>query len=159
MSKLRTNPDSEHHIRRIDTGSKKSGNTRGFQVHFSREGRLWTKFFSDVKSGGKEKARRAARKFRDALEHSLPAAQARVPMRDSATGYSLRTRKNRNGSTTQYISASVAMVDGRPVRKAFRVGNDIASVVKAALDWRVAMVSRRLRAEKRRPSGVRKLRR
>lgn len=149
MRKPRRNPESERHIRRIDSGSRKEGFTRGFQVHFSREGRLWTKFFSDAKCGSKEKARRAARKFRDSLSDSLPETRARSPMRDSATGYSLRTRKNRNGTLTQYISASVAMEDGRSVRKAFRVTGDMATAVKSALDWRVAMVSRRLRAEKR----------
>lgn len=149
MRKLRSNPDSEEHIRRIDTGSKAKGFTRGFQVHFSREGRLWTKFFSDTKCGGKEKARRAARKFRDSLAETLPETQARAPLRENATGYSLRTRKNRDGSVTQYISASVVTTGGKSVRKAFRINGDTASAVKIALDWRVAMALRRLRSERR----------
>ena len=146
---MRKNPESERHIRRIDVGSKTKGHTRGFQVHISREGRLWTKFFSDRKCGAKEKAKRAARKFRDSLEAAVPAAQASISMRESATGYSLRTRKNRNGSVTQYISASAAVETGKSVRKAFRVEKDIASAVQAALDWRVAMAQRRLRRDKR----------
>ena len=147
--KSRSNKDSEQHIRRIEVDRKGKGATLGFQVHFSRGGRLWTKFFSDAKCGGKEKARRAARKFRNSLEESLPAAQAGAPIRESATGYSLRSRKNRDGSVTQYISASATLHDGKGVRKAFRIVEDMAAAVKAALDWRLAMANRRIRAERR----------
>lgn len=149
MRKPVTNPDSERQIRRIDAGTKTKGYTRGFQVHFSREGRLWTKFFGDTKHQGKESARRAARKFRDSLEASLPSTQSRAPIRENANGYSLRTRKNRDGTVTQYISASVATEEGKSVRKAFRIVGDTANVVKAALDWRISIAARRLRNERR----------
>jgi hypothetical protein len=142
------NPDSEQHIRRISPSKKSKSSTKGFQVHFSRGGRLWTKFFADEKWGGKEKARRAARKFRDSLIDTIPAPLVHSPIRENATGYSLRTRKNRNGTVTQYVSASATDVDGRPLRKAFRVENDMASAVKAALDWRLAMAKRVLRARR-----------
>lgn len=147
-TKKKRNPDSEEHIRRIDT-RKNEGSTRGFQVHFSREGRIWTKFFSDLKCGGKEKARAAARKFRDALEKKIPETLSRAPIRESATGYSLRVRKNKNGTVTQYISATAPAPDGKPVRKAFRVGDDVATAAKAALDWRMSMALKRLRAKQR----------
>lgn len=146
---MRKNPESERHIRRIDVGNKTKGHTRGFQVHFSREGRLWTKFFSDRKYGAKDKAKQAARKFRDSLENSVPPTQASDALRSTATGYSLRTRKNRDGTLTQYISASAAVEKGKSLRKAFRIDQDIVTAVKAALDWRLAMANRRFRAEKR----------
>lgn len=146
---MRKNPESERHIRRIDIGTKAKGFTRGFQVHISREGRLWTKFFSDRKFGSKEKARLAARKFRNSLEASVPEARTNTSMRETATGYSLRTRKNRDGSVTQYISASAATEIGKSVRKAFRIDQDMTGAVQAALDWRLAMAKRRLRQEKK----------
>ena len=149
MGKLRRNPDSERHIRRIVANTKDRGTTRGFQVHFSRDGRSWTKFFSDARCGSKEKARKAARKFRDDLEKSLPLPKSMAPIRDSATGFSLRVRKNRNGTVTQYISASAPDPTGKPVRKAFRIGEDMATAAKAALDWRLAMAMKRHRALKR----------
>jgi hypothetical protein len=149
MGKPRKNPLSEEHIRRIDFGSRAKGFTRGFQVHFSREGRLWTKFFSDRKWGAKDKSLRAARKFRDSLAATVPQAEVGAPLRESATGYSVRVRKNRDGTVTQYISASAALGGGRSVRKAFRIVKDTASAVQAALDWRIAMAHRRIRREKR----------
>jgi hypothetical protein len=72
-----------------------------------------------------------------------------APIRDSATGFSLRVRKNRNGTVTQYISASAPDPTGKPVRKAFRIGEDMATAAKAALDWRLAMAMKRHRALKR----------
>ena len=149
MGKRRTNPDSERHIRRINSATKNRGVTRGFQVHFSRGGRLWTKFFSDALLGGKEKARKAARAYRDKLAEKVPDPQNASPIRDGATGYSLRTRKNRNGTVTQYISASARSPEGRPLRKAFRVDGDMAAAVKSALDWRFAMARKVVRSARR----------
>ena len=163
MGKRTTNPDSEAHIRRIDSATKNRGITRGFQVHFSRDGRLWTKFFSDAVHGGKEKARREARKHRDALLRKLPQPMNASPIRENATGYSLRTRKNRNGTVTQYISASARLPEGKPVRKAFRVDGDLASAVQQALDWRMAMAKKVIKSMKspqrsvaKRPSASKK---
>jgi hypothetical protein len=144
----RSNPESEAHIKRIDSKKRSLKSTHGFQVHFDRNGRTWTKFFSDAIHGGKEKARKAARKCRDALEKKVPASKNPSPLRDNATGYSLRLHKKRNGQTTRYISASVSTGLGKTVRKAFRVENDdMAKAVKAALDWRVMMATQRVRKE------------
>jgi hypothetical protein len=60
----RPNPDSESNIRRIDTKSRAKKQTHGFQVHFLRGAKAITKMFSDSVYGGKEAARRAARKFK-----------------------------------------------------------------------------------------------
>jgi len=60
----RPNPQSESNIRRIDTKKRAKKQTHGFQVHFIRGTHAVTKMFSDSVYGGKEAARRAARKFK-----------------------------------------------------------------------------------------------
>jgi hypothetical protein len=68
----RPNPDSEENIRRIDTKPRAKKQTHGFQVHFLRGNRVITKMFSDSVYGGKNAARRAARRFKHAMMRRLP---------------------------------------------------------------------------------------
>ena len=68
----RSNPESEANIRRIDTKARAKKQTHGFQVHFLRGSEVVTKMFSDSLYGGKEAARRAARKFKQATLRRLP---------------------------------------------------------------------------------------
>lgn len=68
----RPNPDSEENIRRIDTKARATKQTHGFQVHFLRGKQTVTKMFSDSLYGGKEGARRAARKFKRTVMRKLP---------------------------------------------------------------------------------------
>jgi hypothetical protein len=68
----RPNPDSEANIRRIDTKARAKKQTHGFQVHFLRGSEVVTKMFSDSLYGGKEGARRAARKFKRSVVRRLP---------------------------------------------------------------------------------------
>ncbi|MFN2508532.1 MAG: hypothetical protein ABR589_07145 [Chthoniobacterales bacterium] len=70
--KKRPNPDSEPNIRRIDSKARAKKQTHGFQVHFLRGSDAVTKMFSDTVYGGKESARRAARKFKRAMLMDLP---------------------------------------------------------------------------------------
>lgn len=72
MRKKRPNPDSEANIRRIDTKPKAKKQTHGFQVHLLRGRQAVTKLFSDNAYGGKEAARRAARKFKRTALADLP---------------------------------------------------------------------------------------
>jgi hypothetical protein len=67
----RPNPQSEANIRRIDTKTRAKKQTHGFQVHFLRGTTAVTKMFSDSIYGGKEAARRAARKFKRAAMTKL----------------------------------------------------------------------------------------
>jgi hypothetical protein len=67
----RPNPQSEANIRRIDTKTRAKKQTHGFQVHFLRGTTAVTKMFSDSIYGGKEAARRAARKFKRAAMNKL----------------------------------------------------------------------------------------
>ena len=68
----RPNPESEANIRRIDTKARAKKQTHGFQVHFLRGDHVVTKMFSDSVYGGKEAARRAARKFKRTTMRRLP---------------------------------------------------------------------------------------
>ncbi|MBA3273796.1 MAG: hypothetical protein H0T11_07990 [Chthoniobacterales bacterium] len=70
--KKRVNPDSEANIRRIDSKPRASKQTHGFQVHFLRGTTAVTRMFSDTVYGGKEGARRAARKFKRTAMAELP---------------------------------------------------------------------------------------
>ena len=76
----RANPDSEQNIRRIDTKPRARKQTHGFQVHFLRAGNTVTRLFSDNGYGGKEGARRAARKFRKSAMGDLPERVFRGPV-------------------------------------------------------------------------------
>jgi hypothetical protein len=68
----RPNSDSEANIRRIDTKPHAKKQTHGFQVHFLLGTEVVTKMFSDSLCGGKEAARRAARKFKRKAVRRLP---------------------------------------------------------------------------------------
>ncbi len=68
----RSNPDSEQNIKRIDTKPRAKKQTHGFQVHFVRGSATGTKMFSDAVYGGKEQARKAARKHRREVMGDLP---------------------------------------------------------------------------------------
>jgi hypothetical protein len=68
----RSNPDSEPNIRRIDTKARAKKQTHGFQVHFLRGTNSVTRMFSDSLYGGKEGARRAARRFKKAAMGRAP---------------------------------------------------------------------------------------
>jgi len=76
----RANPDSEANIRRIDSKGRAKKQTHGFQVHFLRGREVVTKMFSDTVYGGKESARRAARKFKRAALLELPERIFRGPL-------------------------------------------------------------------------------
>lgn len=78
--KKRANPDSEQNIRRIDTKPRAKKQTHGFQVHFLRAGNTVTRLFSDNGYGGKDEARRAARKFKKSAMGDLPERVFRGPV-------------------------------------------------------------------------------
>lgn len=78
--KKRANPESETNIRRIDSKPKAKKQTHGFQVHFLRGTDAVSRMFSDTIFGGKEGARRAARKFRRTAMAELPERVFRGPV-------------------------------------------------------------------------------
>ena len=90
----RANPDSEQNIRRIDTKPRAKKQTHGFQVHFLRAGNTVTRLFSDNGYGGKDGARRAARKFRKSAMGDLPERVFRGPVTaKKARGKKVRGKK------------------------------------------------------------------
>jgi hypothetical protein len=95
--KKRANPDSEPNIRRIDTKPRARKQTHGFQVHFLRSGNTVTRLFSDNGYGGKEGARRAARKFKRSAMGDLPERVFRgpVPAKKARAKKSVKARKAR----------------------------------------------------------------
>ncbi len=82
----RANPDSEANIRRIDSKARAKKQTHGFQVHFLRGSEAVTRMFSDTIHGGKEQARRAARKFKREAMLELPERIFRGPANAPAGG-------------------------------------------------------------------------
>ena len=97
--KKRVNPDSEANIRRIDSKPKAKKQTHGFQVHFLRGTQAVTKMFSDAIHGGKESARRAARKFRKSAMGELPERIFRGPLKELTGG--ARKSKGRSTATSK----------------------------------------------------------
>ena len=97
--KKRANPESEENIRRIDTKAKAKKQTHGFQVHFLRGREAVTRLFSDKGHGGKEGARRAARKFRKTMMSDLPARVFRGPI--SAAKVRAKTSRGKGGAKTK----------------------------------------------------------
>src|SRR5437879_9803916 len=95
----RPNPQSEENIRRIDTKPRAKKQTHGFQVHFLRGDRVVTRMFSDNVYGGKQAARRAARKFKQSMLR-------RLPRRKFLGGYILRGRKAISAGTPSNIVES-----------------------------------------------------
>jgi hypothetical protein len=93
--KKRANPDSEQNIRRIDTKPRAKKQTHGFQVHFLRGGNTVTRLFSDNGHGGKEGARRAARKFRKSAMGDLPERVFRGPVGAKKRGKKSVARKKK----------------------------------------------------------------
>ena len=102
---------AEKGISRIDSGS-----THGWLVRGYRNGKTFSKLFSDRKHGGQAKARAEAKQFRDELRSDLDAIpkrslQRRVVVADSRNatgelGVSRTTRIGRNGR--EYAAYSVS---------------------------------------------------
>ena len=102
--KKRANPDSEANIRRIDSKSRAAKQTHGFQVHFLRGNQAVTRMFSDTVYGGKEQARRAARKFKKEAMLELPDRVFRGPVSASKAKSKKRAAK-RLGSSQARVKA------------------------------------------------------
>lgn len=98
-------------ISRIDSGS-----THGWFVRGYRNGKTYSKLFSDLKCGGKKKAQTAAREYRDSLHEDLAKIPAkprsrRIVFRDSRNttgvlGVCRTAKKGPNGKTNECYSVS-----------------------------------------------------
>lgn len=150
MPKKYTNPDSESNIRRID-----SKNTHGFQVHFDRQGCIYTKFFSDSASADKEAARANAREHREEMKKILPDTISGIPAwkgkaRSNTGIIGLSSSKEfREGSECEIIQATVRMEKGFSVNRKFRVyGRDKEKAIQKALEWRDSVIAERIERER-----------
>ena len=107
MAKRTTNKG----ISRIDSGS-----TRGFFVRAYRNGKTYAKLFSDRKSGGKGKAQRLAKAYRDELHAQLAEIPKQQRQRRIFTsdvrnttgelGVSRIAKPTANGNTYEVFSVS-----------------------------------------------------
>lgn len=151
----RTNPLSEQNIKRIDTRPGSPKQTHGFQVYICRQGKVYTKHFSDRAMGGQKKALKAARAYRDELLAKLPPQELiRVSHTRNArntsghVGISYRERKNVKGDVARYICVSVRPEPGHGVNRSFRYTKaDHDDVLAKALAFRETVLARRLHEE------------
>jgi hypothetical protein len=160
MPKEFTNPDSETNIRRIDTKG-----THGFQVHFDRQGTIYTKFFSDTSCGGKELARQEARKHRDQLKNQIPESTTGMPAwkgkarsNTGQMGVSISRETLRNGKKSLLVQVTVRARRGVSTNKKFRSANgNVETLIQQATEWRNTMIKDRLELEdqlKNKPNSV-----
>ena len=145
------NKDSVKNIKRID-----STKTHGWQVHVRRGGELRTKLFSDRVHGGKTKALKAAKAYRDDLLDDMAHLAKplwkidRTPKTNTGElGCSKTEYTNRSGKTRTVITVTVRESLGKPVNRKFSVdklGYDEA--LKKAVAWRKRVLRARDKAEK-----------
>ena len=141
----RANPDSEANIRRIDSKARALKQTHGFQVHFLRGQEVVTKMFSDTIYGGKESARRAARKFKRAAMLELPARLFRGPQRTDKQRAAAKAKVAPKKSSAK-PKASAKRASARPAKvasKAKSVGRSKAKAKSAASSKRTGKARRR----------------
>lgn len=133
------NPESEPHIRRLDTGS-----THGFQFHIERGSVLLTRLFSDGSCGGKDVALERARSYRERMIPKFPKSKRFGP-RDGegnsssgVIGISIVEYANADGSIRLYAQANARPPGGKVQNKKVRLENDtdLDAAVKALLEWR-----------------------
>ncbi len=101
----------ERGISRIDSGS-----THGWFVRGYRNGKTWSRLFSDLKCGGRESAHKEARTFRDELQRKLEQIPAqprarRIVTRDvrnttGVLGVCRTSKKSPNGTVNECYSVS-----------------------------------------------------
>jgi hypothetical protein len=118
--KKRANPDSEANIRRIDSKARASKQTHGFQVHFLRGAQAVTRMFSDTVYGGKDGARRAARKFKREAMAELPARVFRGPLgaeQGKKSAKKTTTAPSRSSAKSRGSSSKSAKASSQPSRK------------------------------------------
>ena len=159
----RSNPDSEENIRRIDSVGRKGGGggTHGFQVHFSRGGVHYTALFSDALCGGKEKARKKSREFRETLRSSVPptaAGASRSGPSRSNTGYMGVSITGGSASASGgklMVEASVRIEKGKPMNKKFPVNefSGLRGAILKAVSWRNERLTERKANELARERG------
>lgn len=126
-------PRPNYGITRIDQPEKKN---HGFYVRITHKGKGHQKYFPDKASGGKTKALKAAKEYRDKLLSKMPkykqeaAAKKKRRIKQSGmTGVTHVVSKSPKGTTYQYWQAAWVDTEGKRKTAKFsisRYGNDKA---------------------------------
>lgn len=145
----RDRPDQRvSNIRRID-----SNKSRGYQVHFAREGKLYTKLFSDSRYGSPSKSYVAALEHRNALVQEIGERKPYYTVAHSNTGevgLTFTHMKRKSGRLVPYITAAAHPEPGKQVSRKFSIeqlGYDEA--LNQARAWRQGIITTRLEQERR----------
>ncbi len=88
MAKRKRKTPRNKGITRLDSGS-----THGWQVKGYKNGKIYSKLFSDLKCEGKRKAQQVARDFRDELYEKL----AQIPTKPRGRRINYRNARNTSG--------------------------------------------------------------
>lgn len=111
-------------ISRIDSGA-----THGWFVRAYRNGKTYSKFYSDLKNKGKNKALNLALAYRDELKARLgpPLPKARVMKQNSSNtsgviGVSRTKRRSATGKIVEYFTVSWRPEPNIAKNKSFSVG-------------------------------------
>jgi len=117
MAKRKRKDPQNKGISRIDSGS-----THGWQVRGHKNGKTYSKLFSDLKCGGKRKAQQAARDFRDELYEKLAQIptnpRGRIIVYHAARsntgvlGVSRTTQKSPSGTINEYYLVTWSISPG-----------------------------------------------
>lgn len=110
-------PRANYGITRIDQPEKKN---HGFYVRITHRGKTHQKYFPDKSSGGKPKALKLAKEFRDSLLEKMPrykqelaARKKRKALKSGVTGVTHVVSKVGENKQYQYWQAAWADEDGK----------------------------------------------
>ncbi len=125
MARRRRNPRTKG-ISRIDSGS-----THGWFVRGYKNGKTYSKLFSDKKSGGKRKAQNLARQYRDELHERL----AQIPSKPR--GRRIVYRSARNSTGVLGVCRAAQRTPGGKVQESYSVSWRPAPGVQKAISFSI----------------------
>jgi len=131
-------------IKRID-----SATDHGWQVHFSRNRQIYTKYFSDKKYGAKKKALQEAISYRDDMLTKLPpsvretGSYLKARSNTGHLGITLTFSRRKNGMDRQCFSVSARIAKGVVKHKTIWIDGDYDKKLKEAVAWRNEVLEER----------------
>ncbi len=154
MPRKRTNPQSRPNIKRIDTAEDAAKQSHGWQVYISRQGKVYTRHFSDSKWRSKRAALKAAIADRDTMLAKLPPSyrtlgyQTKARSNTGHVGISESTRAMAK-STRSHIIATVRAEEGTVMTKTIPFDSKQkkarAEAIAEAVEWRAKHLRTRRR--------------
>jgi len=145
------NPESLPNIKRIDAKRGAKRQTHGWQVHFARGDKEWTKLFSDGVYRSKGEAQEAAIAFRDALKPKIPMSVPERGFLDKArsnTGYvgvSYTFSRRKTIENKPCFTVTVMQKSGEPINRKFLVEDEknYEKILRKAVKWRDSVLKER----------------